>query len=131
MNTFYEYEGIFGKAETAHLERTLQEFFELAAAVRLRLGKQDYLLDKYFSMILEGANATLLYLAAESGFSASSELQQLCIAVMDGKTDCAEYPLYEKAQAYIDAHPLDYQERCAKLSLYCIALANDFLKSPA
>lgn len=34
MNTFYEYEGVFGKAEPAHLERTLQEFFELVATAR-------------------------------------------------------------------------------------------------
>lgn len=131
MNTFYEYEAIIGKAETAYLERTLQEFFELAAAVRRKLGKQDYLLDKYISMILEGANATLLYSAAESGFGVSSELRHLCLAVMDGKTDCAEHPLYEKAQAYIAAHPLNYQERCTKLNLYCIALANDFLEYAA
>lgn len=131
MNTFYEYEGIIGKAETAHLGRTLQECFELAAAVRRKLGKQDYLLDKYISMILEGVNATLLYSAAESGFSASSELRHLCLAVMDRKTDCTEHPMYEKAQAYIAAHPLEYQERCTKLNLYCIALASDFLEYAA
>lgn len=46
---------------------------------------------------------------------------------MDGKTDCSEHPLYEKAPAYTAAHPLGYQERCTKLNLYCIALASDFL----
>lgn len=131
MNTFYEYEGVFGKAETAHLERTLREFFELAATMRRRLGKQDYLLDEYISMLLKGANATLAQSAAEDGFAASSELRHLCLAVMDGKADCVEHPLYEKFQAYISGHPLTYQEHVTKLNLYCIALISDFLEYSA
>jgi len=131
MNTFYEYEGVFGKAETAHLERTLQEFFEIAAAMRRRLGKQDYLLDGYISMLLKGVNATLAQSAAEDGFAASSELRHLCLAVMDGKADGEEHPLYEKAKECIASHPLDYQERCTKLNLYCVALASDFLEYAA
>ena len=128
MNIFYEYEGIFGKAETAHLERTLQEFFELADAMRRRLGKQGYLLDEYISIILKGANATLAQSAAEDGFAASSELRYLCMDIMDGKADCANHPLYEKFQAYITGHPLPYRERVTKLNLYCIALAGDYLE---
>lgn len=128
MNTFYEYEDIFGKAEPAHLNRALQEFSELAVGTRRRLGRQAYLLDEYISLILEGANATLLHSAAESGFGASAELRQLCLGIMDGKTDCAEHPLYEKAMAYIAGHPLAYQERHTKLNLYCIALAGDYLE---
>jgi hypothetical protein len=130
MNTFYEYEGVFGKAETAHLERTLQEFFELVAAMRRRLGKQDYLLDEYISMILKGVNATLAQSAAEDGFAASSELRNLCMDIMDDKADCAGHPLYERFQAYITGHPLPCQERITKLNLYCIALAATIWSMP-
>ena len=131
MNTFYEYEGIFGKAETAYLNRTLEEFVELAATIRRKLDKQAYLLDKYVSTILEGANAMLLYESAECGFQSSSELRHLCLSVMDSKTDCLEHPLYEKVKQYIGSHPLDYQEGSTKQSLYCIALAGDFLEYAA
>lgn len=68
MNIFYEYESIFGKAETAHLDRALREFFELAATIRRRLGKQGYLLDKYISCVLDAANATLLHVAAAAAY---------------------------------------------------------------
>lgn len=130
MNTFWDYEDIFGKAETAHLNRTMDEFLELAGTIRRRLGKQGYLLDKYFSIILEAANVTLLYDAAERGFGAS-ELRHLCLSVMDGRADCVEHPLYRKVKEYIDSHPLEYQERPTKQSLYCIALAGDFLEHAA
>lgn len=65
MNTFYEYEDIFGRAETAHLNRSFAELFELAASIRRRLGRQAYLLDEYISLLLKGANATLIQSAAE------------------------------------------------------------------
>jgi hypothetical protein len=131
MNTFYEYEDIFGRAETAHLNRSFTELFELAAGIRRRLAKQAYLLDEYISMLLEGANATLVQSAAEDGFAASAELRHLCLAVMDGKTDSADHPLYEKFAAFIAGHPLPYQERVTRLNLYCIALAGDYLEYAA
>lgn len=108
----------------------MDEFLELAGTIRRRLGKQGYLLDKYISIILEAANVTLLYDAAERGFGAS-ELRYLCLSVMDGKTDCTEHPLYGKVKEYINTHPLEYQERPTKQSLYCIALAEDFLEYAA
>ena len=131
MNTFYEYEDIFGRTETAHLNRSFAELFELAASIRRRLGKQDYLLDEYISMIMEGANATLAQSAAEDGFAVSSELRHLCLNIMDGKTDCAGHSLYKKFEAYISGHSLPYQERVTKLNLYCVALAGDYLEYAA
>lgn len=131
MNTFWDYEDIFGKAETAHLNRTVDEFLELSGTIRRKLGKQGYLLDKYISTILEAASATLLYDAVERGFRAMSELRHLSLSVIDGKTDCADHPLYEKVKEYIDSHPLEYQERATKQSLYCIALTGDFLEHAA
>lgn len=80
MNIFYEYEGIFGRAETAHLNRTFTEFCERASGIRIKLGKQAYLLDEYISLLLEGASATLARSAAEDDFAASAELRRLCRA---------------------------------------------------
>ena len=131
LNTFFEYEGIIGKAETAHLDRALREFFELAAAIRRGLGKQGYLLDKYVSCVLEAANATLLFSSADDGFQTFSDLRNLCLEIMDGKTDNKGHSLYEKIKEHIGAHPLAHQERYTKLSVYCVALAGDFLEYAA
>lgn len=128
MNIFYEYEGIFGKAETAHLNRTMDEFLELSSTIRGKLDKQAYLLDKYISMILEGTNAALVQEAAEQGFAMSGELPRLCLSVMDGTNDGKEHPLYERILEYICSHPLPYQERATKLDLYHIALFRDFVE---
>ena len=127
MNTFYEYEDIFDRAEAVRLNQSFAEFLDLASGIRCKLGKQAYLLDEYIALLLEGANATLLYSAAEDGFAASAELRNLCLDIMDGKTDCAGHPLYERFEEYIAAHLLPYQERVTKLSLYCVALAGDYL----
>ena len=131
MNVFYEHEGIIGKAETAHLDRALHEFFELAATIRRRLGKQGYLLDRYLSCVLETANVTLLFSSAEEGFQTFSDLRNMCLEIMDGKTDNKEHPLYEKVKEHIEAHPLARQERYTKLSVYCAMLAGDFLEYAA
>jgi len=128
MNQFWNYEHIFGRAEIAHLERTMKEFYELAATVRRKLGKQSYLLDEYISKILEGMNKTLLSEAVDAGFMASSELQKLCISVMDGKTDCTDNSMCEKVKEYIDSHRLNYQEQATTLDLYCVALHSGFIE---
>ena len=128
MNVFYEYEGIFGRAEPAHLNRAMREFFELAATIRRRLGKQGYLLDKYISSVLDAANATLLHVSADSGLQSGAELRQLILTVMDGKRDYANHPMYERAKEHIEAHPLAYQERQTVLDAYCVALAGDYLE---
>ncbi|MBP1736931.1 MAG: hypothetical protein H6Q60_812 [Oscillospiraceae bacterium] len=131
MNIFYDYEDIFGRAETAHLNRSFTELFEFAAGIRCRLGKQAYLIDEYISLMLEGANATLVHSAAEDGFATSAELRRLCRETMNGKPDCAGHPLYEKARAYISEHPLPFQERVTRQNLYCVALAGDYLEYAA
>ena len=78
LNTFFEYEGIIGKAETAHLDRALREFFELAAAIRRGLGKQGYLLDKYVSCVLEAANATTSIWLLRASQDSSPQVDAFC-----------------------------------------------------
>ena len=131
MNQFWDYHDIYGKAETAHLERTLEELCELVAAVRKQLGEKRYLMDNYLSYLLQGANAVLLYNAVESGFNLTSELHHLCQSVMKGKSDCTDHPLYDRVKEYIETHPLSYLEAPTKVNLYCIALMDSFLEYAA
>lgn len=128
MNIFYEYAGIIGKAETAHLSRTMKEFLELSDTIRGKLGKQAYLLDKYISMLWEGINATLVHDAAEDGFQITRELVGMCLSAMDGTGMYQDHPFYKRVKKYIDTHPLPHQEKLAKRSLYFIALAGDFME---
>jgi len=126
LNIFYEYEGIFGKAETAHLDRALREFFDLAATIRRRLGKQGYLLNTYLSCVLGAVNAIGIRDSADAGLDSASELRQLCGDVMNGKTDCHEHPLYETAKTFIESHPVSFQEDESRLDYYCVCLFGEF-----
>lgn len=127
MNIYYDYEGIIGKPQQAHLRNTLEEIFELARAIRSQLGKQGYLLDKYLHDLLNAINSKLAYEAADSGFQLSGELLHLCNKLTRGEPVEKEHPLYESVKEYIDTHPLPYQEHVTKVNLYCIGLADTFL----
>lgn len=131
MNIFCGYEDIFGKAETTHLNRTLEEFCALSESIRRRLEHKAYLLDQYLTMLLEGAEATKLFTAAEKGLYAMNDLLQLCRLVMAGKDDPEEHPLFETVREYIHSHPLRCQEEATKQALYCVALAGCFVEHAA
>lgn len=127
MNIYYNYEGILGKPQQAHLRNTLEEIFELARVIRNQLGKQAYLLNKYLHDLLTAINSTLAYEAADSGFQITGELLHLCNKLTRGEPVEKDHPLYEPVKAYIDAHPLPYQEHTTKVNFTCIALTDEFL----
>lgn len=126
MNIYWEYEDIFGRAETTHLNRTMEEFMMLANSIRRKLGSKSYLLDQYISMLLEGAEAARLFTAAERGFGAMSELRQMCSRAMEGKNDPEEHPLFETVREYIHSHPLDCQDDYTQRAFYWAALSGKF-----
>ena len=95
MNIYYDYEGIIGKPQQAHLRNTLGEIFELARAIRSQLGKRGYLLDKYLHDLLTAINSTLAYEAADSGFQLSGELLHLCNKLTRGEPVERNHPMYE------------------------------------
>ena len=117
MNIYYDYEGILGKPQQAHLRNTLEEILKLARAIRNQLGRRGYLLDKYLHDLLTALNSKLAYDAADSGFQITSELLHLCNKLTRG----------EPVKEYIGSHPLPYQEHVTKVNLYCIGLADTFL----
>lgn len=131
MNNFYEYEAIFGKAETAHLDRALREFFELAATIRRRLGKQGYLFDKYLLHVLDAVNSIGIRDSADTGLDSASELRQLCADVIDGKTDRHEHPLYETIKTFVESHPVSFQEDESRINYYCANLISEFIQYAA
>ena len=126
MNIFYEYESLFGKAETAHFDRTLREFFEFAATIRRKLGKQGYLLDKYLSHVFDAVNSIGIRDSADAGLDSASELRRLCGDVLDNKTDCSGHPLYGTVKAFAESHPVSFQEDESRLDYYCTHLIGEF-----
>ena len=87
MNIFESNEGFSGRFDPHCAGSTLQSLFVLAGDIRVKLGKQGYLLDSYLSLFLEGANAMLAYEAAECGFDRGGELRSLCFDMIDRTKD--------------------------------------------
>ena len=55
MNIFETHEGFSGRFAPAAAGETLQSLLMLAGDIRLKLGRQGYLLRSYLSLFLEGA----------------------------------------------------------------------------
>jgi len=129
MNIFENESGILGSASVDNLKRSFKEFLRQATEIRIRLGKQGYLLDKYLSYLFEATNGILAYEAASEGFETESTLNSLCAEILRGDEKSNEHPFYEQVKAFIDAHPLKYQESITKLSLYDVMLSCSYLES--
>ena len=83
MNIFESHEGFSGRFDPDSTGGTLQSLLALAGEIRMRLGRQGYLLDSYLSLFMEGANAMLAYEAGSDGFERGGELRSLCFDVLD------------------------------------------------
>lgn len=125
MNIFYDDAGIIGKAEQVHLRNTLADIRQLAKAIKNKLGRQRYLLDKYLFDLLNAINQTSACDAAEQGAGYMGELIGLCCNLSRGAEADENHPLYAKVAAYISEHPLPYQEHNTKMNLYYIGLMDD------
>ena len=77
MNMFQNLDGLFGCLDSEVTNDSLLSLFRLAKQIRLRLGRQGYLLDCYLSYIFEGLNNTLVHEAADDGFQTGGELPGL------------------------------------------------------
>ena len=128
MNIFENESGILGSASVDNLKRSFKEFLRQATEIRIRLGKQRYLLDKYLSYLFEATNGILAYEAAFEGFETESTLNSLCNEILRGDAKNNDHPFYEQVKAFIDAHPLKYQESFTKESLYSLMLSCNFLE---
>ncbi|NLO38883.1 MAG: hypothetical protein GX115_05365 [Ruminiclostridium sp.] len=129
MNIFENESGILGSASVDNLKRSFKEFLRQATEIRIRLGEQGYLLDKYLSYLFEATNGILAYEAASEGFETESTLNSLCAEILRGDAKSNDHPFYEQVKSFIDTHPLKYQESFTKLSLYDVMLSCSYLES--
>jgi ribosomal protein L31 len=129
MNIFENESGILGSVSVDNLKRSFKEFLQQATEIRIKLGKQRYLLDNYLTYLFEATNGILAYEAASEGFETESTLNSLCAEILRGDSKSNDHPFYEQVKAFIDAHPLKYQESFTRLSLYDIMLSCSYLES--
>lgn len=129
MNIFESHEGFSGRFDPDSTGGTLLSLLTLAGDIRLRLGRQGYLLDSYLSLFLEGANAMLAYEAGNDGFERGCELRSLCFNVLDRDSKEKDHPFYDTALNTLIARmdTIRYQERQTRMNLLYAALADDFL----
>lgn len=123
MNIFENESGLLGDATAKHLKHSFGEFFKQASEIRTKLGKQGYLLDKYLSYLFETSNEILAYEAASDGFETGGILDSLCSGILSGDSQNTDNPFYCEVKSYIDAHPLKFQERATKVSVYSSVLS--------
>ena len=97
MNMFESHEGFSGRFDPDSTGGSLLSLLTLARDIRLKLGRQGYLLDSYLSLFLEGANAMLAYEAGSDGFERGGELRSLCFDVLDRDGTEKDYPFYDTA----------------------------------
>lgn len=129
MNIFESHEGFSGRFDPDSTGGTLLSLLTLAGDIRLKLGRQGYLLDSYLSLFLEGANAMLAYEAGSDGFERGGELRSLCFDVLDRDGTEKDHPFYDTALNTLVSRmdTMRYQERQTRMNLLYASLADEFL----
>lgn len=128
MNIFHHTDSFFSCPDSGVTEDSLLSIFKLAKQIRLRLGKQGYLLDHYLSMIFEGlSGGQLAFESADEGFRIGGDLQGLLFHVLDGTEPQHEHPLYSRMKELYEqyADKLIFQERYTNLSILLLFLADE------
>ena len=99
MNIFQNKDSFFGCPDCELTEDSLLSIFRLARQIRLRFGKQGYLLEHYLSLIFEGlSECELTFETADEGFRTGGDLQGLLFRVREGTESQPQspHPLYPR-----------------------------------
>lgn len=128
MNIFKDHKHILGFFEPKIPKTSLQDIFKRAKEIRIKLGKQGYLLDSYLSFLLDAANSMLAFDASNAGFEAGSKLRMICADVLEDKKTYADHPFYDTVKKDFENHPHACQEIPTLMSMRYISLADTYLK---
>lgn len=130
MGSITGYADFYGRGDPASWNAALRDFFALAADMKSRLGDQGYLLGGHLQMLLSVVAAIPLAQVSLEGFGSGKELAGAIRRIMRGEPG-GDNPMYEKAKAYIEEHPLPWQESYTRHSLYFAALFGDYAEVAA
>ena len=129
MNIFQNRDSLFGALDSEVVNDSLLSLFRLAKQIRLRLGKQGYLLDNYLTHFFEGVGSELAFAAADEGNHACAEFQLLLEHLLDGTQPRKPHPLYPRMQEAYEkcADTLIFQEKYTNLCQLIFMLADELM----
>ena len=130
MNIFQHRGSFYGCPEDGACADALRPLFRLAKQIRLRLGRQGYLLDNYLTLFFEGISAGVSQDAALQGTEMGGEIQKLLYQVMDGAEAGQQHPLYQRIREVYEQQKdaLSFQEKRTNSSLLLFFLADDIME---
>ena len=119
MNIFQHRGSFYGCPEDGACADALRPLFRLAKQIRLRLGRQGYLLDNYLTLFFVGISAGVSLDAALQGTEMGGEIQKLLYQVMDGAEAGQQHPLYQRIREVYEQQKdaLSFQEKRTNSSL--------------
>lgn len=125
MNRYKTHADFLGTDDPLQLQPDTDGWLPLAREIRGKLGDKAYLLDNYLSQVFQGlqhAKAENTLVAADR---ATTLLWNAIRYAMEGDEEQGKgNPFFEQARAYIDEHPLPYQEELTRHNIYYVTLAN-------
>lgn len=128
MNIFNHRDSFYDCPDGRAGTDSLLSLFKLIRQIRLRLGRQGYLLDNYLSLFFDGISANVPYDATLQGVGMGGEIQRLFYQVMDG-APANQHPLYQRIREVYEQQKdsLTFQERHTNFCLLLFPLADEIM----
>lgn len=127
MNTFKETGYFIGTMELDQ-ENSFSSLFHLAKQIRVKLGRQGYLLDHYLSIFFDAVYHLRPQDALDDASEAADPYRKICESVLDTSERMKGEPLYDKTLAAIISRLqiISHNEPLTQMSLLYIVMADDF-----
>lgn len=127
MNTFKETGYFIGTMEL-NQENSFSSLFHLAKQIRMKLGRQGYLLDHYLSIFFDAVYQLRPQDALDDASEAADPYRKICESVLDTSERMKREPLYDKTLAAIISRLqiISHYEPLTQMSLLYIVMADEF-----
>lgn len=127
MNIFKETGYFIGTMELKQ-ENSFSSLFHLAKQIRVKLGRQGYLLDHYLSIFFDAVYHLRPQDALDDASEAAGPYRKTCESVLDTSERMKGEPLYDKTLAAIISRLqiISHYEPLTQMSLLYIVMADEF-----
>ena len=127
MNIFKETGYFIGTMEL-NQENSFSSLFHLAKQIRVKLGRQGYLLDHYLSIFFDAVYHLRPQDALDDASEAADPYRKICESVLDTSERMKGEPLYDKTLAAIISRLqiISHYEPLTQMSLLYIVMADEF-----
>ncbi len=128
MTIFTDLNCFTGRDATRDLRKSFTELLDQIKLLKLELGEHAYLMDCYFSCILEATSKLREFTTISNGLDDAMELRGICRSIISGSGHYSEHPFYIHAQNYINAMTCQFHEDSTKEAYCVIELFHDYLE---